>query len=135
MAELELHTEPSVTNLVSGILSDAQTLIRQQADMLRAEVRQDVRRTAKVAMYMGVGVGLGAIGALFLLVGLVHLVGWVAPELPDWASWAIVGGVLAVVGAAAVFAGKRLFDTFNPLPDKTFNALQENLSWITKRQS
>ena len=27
---------------------------------------------------------------------------------------------------------RNLFESFNPLPDKTFHALQENLSWTTK---
>jgi len=40
-----------------------------------------------------------------------------------------------VGGLIALFAGKRIFDSFNPLPDKTFNALQENLSWNTTTPS
>ena len=34
-------------------------------------------------------------------------------------------------GLAAAYAGKTIFEKYNPLPDKTFNALTENLTWTT----
>jgi hypothetical protein len=103
--------------------------------MLRAEMREDMRRTKEAAKFMGLGVTLAAVGGLFLLVGLVALLNWLAPALPQWACWAIVGGVLLVGGLIAVYAGKRIFDSFNPLPDKTAHALEENISWLTNRRS
>jgi hypothetical protein len=128
--------QPSLTELVSGIVTDAQTLFRQQVVMLRSEFKEDMRRTKEAAKYMGVGATVAAVGALFLVVSLVYLLHWLAaPHLPEWACWAIVGGVLAIGGGIAMYAGKRIFDSFNPLPDKTATALQENVSWITNRQS
>jgi len=44
------------------------------------------------------------------------------------------GGVVLVVGLIALFAGKRVFEKNNPLPDKTLNALEENLSWIANNR-
>lgn len=122
--------QPSITDLVSGILSDAQTLMKQQVAMLRSEVKEDLRRTQEAVQYMGLGAAVAALGGLFLSISLVYLLAHLAPSLPLWACWAIVGGVLAVGGLAALYAGKRLFDSFNPLPDKTLNAAQENLTWI-----
>jgi len=124
-----------MTELVSGIVTDVQTLIRQQVVMLRSEVKEDMRRTKDAAKYMGVGATLAALGAVFLLISSVYLLNWLAPALPLWGCWAIVGGVLLVAGAVAVYAGKRIFDSFNPLPDKTAHALQENMTWMTNRQS
>lgn len=127
--------QPSMTELVSGIVSDAQTLIRQQVAMLRTEIKEDMRRTKDAAKYMGLGAALAALGGLFLVISLVYLIQWLAPTLPLWACWAIVGGVLVVGGLIAAYAGKRIFDSFNPLPDKTAEALEENLTWIANRQS
>jgi hypothetical protein len=126
---------PSATELVAGIVADAQTLIRQQVIMLRAELHEDLRRTKEAAKYMGLGVALAAIGGLFLLVGVVNLLNWLAPSLPLWACWAIVGGVLLAGGLIAVYAGKRIFDSFHPLSDKTAHALEENISWLTNRRN
>ena len=42
---------------------------------------------------------------------------------------------ILVVGIIGLFAGKRIFEKNNPLPDKTLNALEENLSWIANRRN
>jgi len=126
--------QPTMTELVSGILNDAQTLIRQQLDMLRVEFKEDLRRTKDAVKYIGVGIGLLTVGTLFLTISLVFLLKWLVPQLPDWACWAIVGGVITGLGVAAVYAGKRIFDSFNPLPDKSMHALQENVTWLTNHQ-
>lgn len=123
--------QPSMTDLVSGILTDAQTLIKQQATMLRAEIKEDFRRTGDVAKYMSVGAVLVSLGGLLLVVSLVFLLNHYVPTLPLWACWAIVGGLFALAGLGAVYAGKRILDSYNPLPDKTLNALEENLTWKT----
>ncbi len=124
---------PTLAQLVSGIADDAQRLIQQQYHMLRAEVKEDMRRTKAAVQYLGVGAGLAVVGALFLLVALPLLVNW-AFNWPAWGGWALMGGVLVVVGGVALYAGKRIFDKNNPLPDKTLNALEENISWIANRQ-
>jgi len=127
--------QPNATRLVSGILDDATTLIRQNIAMLRAEVREDLRKTTEAAKYMGLGSALAALGGLFLVISLVPLLGWLAPSLPPWACWAIVGGVLLVIGGITFVIGRSLLRSFSPLPDKSLNALQENVSWITKPRS
>jgi Putative Actinobacterial Holin-X, holin superfamily III len=129
--------EPTLTELVSGIANDAQRLIHQQYQMLRAEVREDLRQTKSAVTYMGFGIGACLIGALFLLVvvplGINDLLGM--EQTHPWVGWLIVGGVLLVIGLIGLFVGRRIFQKNNPLPDKTLNALEENLSWIANRRS
>jgi hypothetical protein len=125
----------TLTELVSGIVNDAQTLIKQQVVMLRTEFKEDMRRTRDAAKYMGLGAAITAVGGLFLVVSLVYLLQYLFPTLHEAACWAIVGGTLFAGGLVAMYAGKRIFDSFNPLPDKTATALQENLTWLTNRQS
>ncbi len=122
--------QQSLTELVSGIIDDAQTLVKQQVTMFRAELKEDIRLTKEAALYMGIGAALTAVGVLFLVVSMVYLLQWLAPALLLWHCWAIVGGVLTVLGVVGLVVGQYLFNKFNPLPDKTFNALQENVSWI-----
>jgi hypothetical protein len=129
--------EPTLTDLVSGIAADAQRLIQQQYQMLRAEIHEDIRRTKAALAYMAFGIGATLIAAMFLAVALPHVVNDLLnttgthPEV----GWAVVGGVLLVVGLIGLFAGRRIFQKNNPLPDKTLNALEENLSWIANRRS
>jgi len=125
----------NATRLVSGILDDAGKLIRQQAALFRAEIREDVRRTLTAVKYLGVGIGVAAVGALFVIVGLVPLLHDLAPSLPMWACWMIIGFAFVALGTAALLVGRSILKSFNPLPDKSLNALQENVSWITTPRS
>lgn len=124
----------TLTGLISGIAEDAQRLIRQQYQMLRAEVRDDIRRTKSAVKYLGIGIAGLVIGFLFLVVSLPLFLNW-AFEMPPWAGWAIIGGSGIVVGGIALYVGKHILARFNPLPDKTLNALEENLSWITNHRN
>src|SRR3954463_11065278 len=128
--------EPTVTQLVSGIAEDAQRLITQQYQMLRAEVKEDIRRTKTALAYMSVGIVGSLLAVGFLAVSLPHMLNDALNlEAHPWVGWLIVGGVLLVVGLIGLFAGKRIFEKNNPLPDKTLNALEENLSWIANNRN
>jgi len=120
----------SVTGLVSGIISDAQELFKQQVALVRAEIKADFRKTVDAAVLLAVG-ALVLVPAIFLLCNmfvymLVELAG-----LRVWAGYGIVGGVFAVLGAALVFAGVQRFRSFNPLPDQSVEAIKENVRWMT----
>jgi hypothetical protein len=137
MAETNLTTPPAppagqtMTELVSGIINDAQRLLRQQIDMLKSEVHEDLRRTKQATMFGGLGVvalTVGALSLVFVLVDLLHE----KAGFSLWASGGIIGGIFLAVGIILTFTARHLFESFNPLPDKTFTALQENLSWTTK---
>lgn len=134
LAPTQSGGEPTLTQLVAGIADDAQRLIHQQYQMLRAEVKEDIRRTKSALVYMGFGIGASVIGVLFLVVALPLLVNW-GFNLPSWAGWAIIGGVMLAAGLIGLFVGRGIFMKNNPLPDKTLNALEENLSWIANRRS
>jgi uncharacterized membrane protein YgdD (TMEM256/DUF423 family) len=120
---------------VAGIVNDAQTLIKQQFAMLRAEVKQDVSRATQASKFLGIGAALASIGTIFLAIGVVYLLNWLVPDLALWACWAIVGGVLLIAGIAAFFIGRNYLKSVTPLPDQTINAFQENLSWIANHPS
>src|SRR5262249_31078523 len=130
-APLETPPAPAggtVTGLVAGILDDAQRLIRQQLEMLKSEVKEDFRRSKRAAEFGGAGIVLLTVGIL----GLVMCMAYVLHEqygFSLWASWGITGAIFFVVGGALAATSYILLERFNPLPDKTFHALQENLQW------
>jgi hypothetical protein len=126
--------QPSVTQLVSGIIDDAGRLAKQQVDMLKSEFQEDLRRTRRALEFGGIGIVLGTAGALTLVFFLVELL-HEQFGFKTWSSALIVGGILTAAGAALGYVSYYLFESFNPLPDKTFNALQENLSWKTSPQT
>jgi len=119
----------SLPDLVSGIVDDIRTLIRQEMALGRAEVLQQINKTKKAAIAMSAGIGAGAVGVLFLLLLLVHLI-HEAGGLPLWGSYAIVGGILVVIGCILFIVGKRQASEVNLLPHQTIESIRENVQWI-----
>jgi len=126
------QTEPSVSRLLGGIVDDAQRLMAQQADLLKADIRKDLREAKETGLALATAGVLLGLGGLLLLLMLVHLLNWLWPEqLPLWGSYGIVGGVLTAVGVAAFIHGRQKLDQLNPLPENSVEALKENLQWQT----
>lgn len=129
-AGAQTNGKGTVTGLVSGILDDAQKLVRQQIEMLMSEMREDFRRSKRAAEF-------GSLGIVLLTVGFLGLVMCMASVLHEqyqlslWVSWGITGGLFLIVGGVLAATSYILLERFNPLPDKTFHALQENLTWKT----
>jgi len=121
--------EPTST-VVADIIRDAQELLSQQLALFREEVREDFRKTREAVYPMTFGLGLAAIGGVLLCLMLVYLLHWAYPALPLWGAYGIVAAVLTLLGVGLFLVGKSRLESFNPLPDKTAEALKENLQWL-----
>jgi hypothetical protein len=133
--DLKTNQEPSVTKLVSGIVSDAEELFKQQFELLKHEVHEDIRKTKEVGLTFGLGAGLALVGAILLVQMLVYLTEWLVPQLPLWASYGIWGALTFAGGAILFWVGKTTLEHFNPLPQKTAEALKENVQWLTNQNA
>ena len=132
MAEVHSPPEPGVTTLVTGIINDAQNLLKQEVKLVRTEIADDFRKTKEGAISLAFGAGSALVTVIFVCLTAVYLIEWAAhPNLPLWACYAIVAGVLVVVSAGLLVAGKKKFDSFNPLPGQSLEGLKENLQWKT----
>jgi tetrahydromethanopterin S-methyltransferase subunit G len=124
--------EPSLSSLVSGILDDVQKLIENQFTLLKLDLHKDVERVREAGILLGLGIGLLLGAGLLLLFMLVYLLAWLTePYLALWVCYAIVGGVVAVIGAAVLFMAKQKFDALKIVPEETTQGLKENLQWKT----
>lgn len=132
----DLQTPPeqqNMTALLTGILNDAQELFRQQLSLVRSEIQEDLRKTKEALVPTAIGFCLALLGILLLSVAVaVGLGSSEAGLLPLWAGFTIVGGILAVIGGVLSYVGWAKFASFNPLPDKSAEALKENVEWLTK---
>jgi hypothetical protein len=129
--DLHTGTEPGLTNLVTGIINDVQELLRQQLNLFRQEVKDDVRKTKEAVISLSAGVGILVLSVILLSFMLVYLLNWAFPDaLPLWLCYGIIGGLLLLGGGALLYAGKRKLTSFNPLPDQSVGALRENVQWI-----
>lgn len=129
----ELQTEPnvSVTHLVGGIFKDAQKLVEQQLALLRQEVKDDLHKTKEAGLFVICGSVIGLVGGIVLAFMLVELLSWAAPQLPLWACYGIVAAPITAAGCALFCVGIQKFNSFNPLPDQSVQALKETMQWKT----
>lgn len=125
--------QPTTMELVGGALNDAEELIGLHLKMFKAEIQDDIRQTLRATTFMGVGLGL-----LFASVLLLALTA--AQALHDGAglslssSLGLVSLVVLAVGAGLTITAVLLFRSFNPLPEESAQALQENVEWIAKHK-
>jgi hypothetical protein len=129
--DLQNGTDTSVTGLVKGIIDDVHHLTTQQFALLRQEVKEDMTRTGHASLPMMIGVGILFIATLLLGVTLTELLRCAIPQLPSWVAYAIVTAVLTGTGLALFLVGLKKFQAFNPLPDRSLEALQENVECLT----
>lgn len=54
--------EPTVTQLLTGLMQDTQTLRRQEVALATHELRRELRTTIRAVMSLGIGIGRAAIG-------------------------------------------------------------------------
>ena len=130
----EPNVEPSLTDVVSGIVVDFQKLVAQQLALLRAEVRTDWDKSKRALKPIVIGAVFAAIGALLLGFAAAFGLHWAvspagvdAGRLPLWACFALTAAGFVVVGLALIAVGTKAFQSFNPLPVETAAALEQNL--------
>lgn len=127
----QTKSEPGLASLLSGIVNDIQTLVKQQLALFRQEVKEDLNKAKEGGTLLAIGSGLGLVGVLLLCLALAHLLNWAAPEMPLWCCYGIVGVVVASAAGIMVYQARAQFSALEHPLDKTTEALEENLEWKT----
>jgi F0F1-type ATP synthase assembly protein I len=120
---------PSMASLVAGIISDAERLVRQEIALARREMQVELDKAKVASVSLAIGAACALLGGIFLglmVVYLLHELG----GLYLWASFLIVGGVLAIGGAILLFAGINEVRRISLVPPQTAETLQENVQWL-----
>jgi len=125
-------TETSVTELVSGLVSDAQQLVRKEIDLAKQEVSIEIGKLRQGAVALGIGAGMALIGAFLLAQMLVYLLNVLGISL--WVSYLIVGGLFAAIGGILLMQGVNRMKQVDPVPHETIESVRKDVEWI-KEQS
>jgi ABC-type multidrug transport system fused ATPase/permease subunit len=104
----------SLGDLLAEVSRDISTLMRQEVELAKAEIRQSAMRAGRGAGMFGGAAIAGWLAVLFLSIalwwGLGYLVGNAWSAVIVAVLWAIVAVVLALVG-------KKEFDEVRGMPD------------------
>lgn len=133
------HAEPSLASLVTGIASDMQDLVKQQLQLTRHEIEEDLRKSKEAVAMLVLGIAVVFLGAILLCLGLAHLINWATlpagmapPGFPLWACFGVVGAVLALGGGCLMAMGRSKFQQIHPIDNPATEALKENVEWATR---
>ena len=114
--------------LVSGAVGKAERLIREQAELAKTELREDLR--AELGMAKRAGIALVA-ALSFLQMLLVAAVFALATTMPGWAA-AILVSVPLLVLATVFLLMARARHVASPLRE-TRRSFEETLRWARNR--
>lgn len=128
---MEQTTPPRLRlmDLIGGILFDVKSLLRQEVRLLQDEIKLQISTGGRAVSKFFIGAAMGIVGALFLLLMLVHgLHDWTV--LPLWACYGLVGGLLSGIGIVLVVRAQSVVGSFQVTPRRTLYTMKENIQWI-----
>ncbi|MGY1740637.1 MULTISPECIES: phage holin family protein [unclassified Blastococcus] len=112
----------SVGELMGEVAKDLSTLMRQELELAKVEVKAEATKAGKGAGLMGAAGFAGYMVLLFLSIALwwalYHLVGH------SWSAL-IVAVLWGIVGAVAFAMGKKQLQRVNPKPERTVDTLSQ----------
>jgi hypothetical protein len=114
--------DTSVGELFGQVTQDLTVLMRQELELAKAEVKQEITKTGKAAGMLG---GAGFAGYMVLLFGSAAA-WWGLANVMDqgWAAL-VVTGIWAVIGAVLFVVGRDRIKQVNPKPELTVETVRE----------
>ena len=126
--------EPSLVSRLSATAGDLQLLLEQHGRLIYAEVQADLARFVNAILLLAGGVTLLVPGLLLLAFMCVHLIHWAIQDNPSeqplWLGFAVVGGLLTLIGGICTGAAVMALRSFNPLPDRSIAIFWKNMGSI-----
>ncbi len=114
----------SLGEIVGGLATDVQDLVRGEIRLARAELDQKLDRLILALIWLLGGALLGFAGLVVVLEGFAAAL---AIVLPDWAALLIVGVVIVIIGAVLARSGLGMLSLRSLSPDRTAASLQKDV--------
>jgi uncharacterized membrane protein YqjE len=122
----------SLGEIVGDVAQDLSTLIKQEMDLAKVELKEEMSKAGKGAGLLG-GAGLAAhMVLLFLSLTIVFALDAV---LPLWLAALIVTLAWGVVAAVLAVTGRSALKQSNPQLPKTQQTLKEDAAWARAQKS
>jgi uncharacterized membrane protein YqjE len=122
----QLREQP-IGELLKQLATETTTLVRQELDLAKAEMREKGKKAGPGFGMIGAagGVALLALGALTACL-ILALDG----VMPNWAAALIVAGVYGALAAVLYTRGKeKVDDVGSPAPRQTIETVKEDVQW------
>jgi uncharacterized membrane protein YqjE len=116
------------TRLLNRLVGDVLRLLDQKVALLKLELKEDVAALARRSAVMVAGAALALVGSVLLLLALAIWLGELVGSMPG--GFAILGGVLALVGAILVVTMRKRLTEGALVPEQTVQELRRDAQWI-----
>ena len=124
--------ERSLGEIVGDLSHDLTTLVKQELDLARTELKAEAAKAGKGAGMLG---GAGVAGLLALILGSFALAYLLDNWMPVELAFLIVTLVWAIVGAVLAARGRRELKSANPQLPETQQTLKEDAQWARAQKS
>jgi hypothetical protein len=112
----------SVGQLLGEVSKDLSTLMRQELELAKAELKVEAKKAGQGAGMFGAAGFAGYMVLLFLSFALW----WALANVMDIGLAALIVAIVwGVIGAVAYAMGKKKFQQVNPKPERTVETLQQ----------
>jgi uncharacterized membrane protein YqjE len=123
----------NVGQLVKGIVADVEKLAQQHIELFKKDMRDDLKKLKEGTFSLGLGLGVGLIGALLLGLALSNLILLLFPAPLDhwrWAAYGIIGILITGASAFMLYQGGKEVEKATPVAEKTMEALEDDVKWL-----
>lgn len=120
--------QPSLADLFKSLTADAGALVREEVNLLRAELKQAGSTLAKDGQKVGIAVGLALLGAFALTAALIVFLGDLLGGHYGLSAL-IVGAVFLGVGAFLATSAINDVKRRGIMPQQTLASLKEDVAW------
>ncbi|WP_081788348.1 phage holin family protein [Candidatus Blastococcus massiliensis] len=112
----------SVGALIGEVTKDLSTLMRQELELAKVEMKAEAKKAGQGAGMFGAAGFAGYMVALFLSLALMWAL---ASAIPTGWAGLIVAVLWGIVGAVAFVMGRKKFQQVNPKPERTVDTLSQ----------
>ena len=122
----------SLGEIVGDISNDLTTLVKQELELARTELKAEATKAGKGAGMLG---GAGVAGLLALILGSFALAYLLDNWMPVELAFLIVTLLWAIVGAVLAARGRKELKNAHPQLPKTQQTLKEDAAWARAQKN
>ena len=121
-----LRDSRTVGELLSDIANDTSSLVRQEIELAKTEMKEKATHAAKQSGTAFAGAVIAYVGLLTLVaatvIGLGHLIGY------GWSAL-VIGAILTIVGGVVAMGAVKKLKSEGLAPEKTTDSIKETKAW------
>ena len=119
--------EPSLGELFRQLADDSSSLIKQEINLAKTELKETVSQAVRDAVWIPVWGAVALVGSLVLVTFLVLLIGDLLNNY--WLAALIVGVVFTGLGGLMAMSSLNRLKSLNMKPETTIRTLEQDKRW------